>query len=88
MNKKQFTITNNSDILVYVGSKVTLQCICDNDTVQWYYNGTNISDGTLALMLLKQSNSSIYTCKGQIQTVSYNIIFTVYIKSVFIELLS
>ena len=89
VNEEQFTtITNNSDILIYVGSKVTLQCICENDTVQWYYNGTNTSDGTLALMSLKQSNSGIYTCKGKIQTIPYNINFTVYSKSVCIELLS
>ena len=89
MNEKQFTnIINNSDFFVYAGSNVILQCICDNDTVQWYYNGTSISDGMLALMSLELLNSGIYTCKGQIQTASYNIIFTVYSKSACIELLS
>ena len=89
VNEKQFTNNiNNSDLFVYVGSNVTLQCVCDNDTVQWYYNGTNISDGMLALMSLKQLNSGIYTCKGHIKTAPYSIIFTVYSKSICIELLS
>ena len=89
MNEKQFTeVNSNNSFFVYVGSNVTVQCICDNDTVQLYFNGTNISDGTLGLMLLKQSNNGIYTCKGKIQTVSYNINFTVYSKSVCIEPLS
>ena len=89
MNEKQFTkINSNNNFFVYVGSNVTVQCICDNDTVQLYYNGTNFSDGTLALMILKQSNNGIYTCKGKIQTVPYNINFIVYSKSVCIKLLS
>ena len=75
-------ITNNSDILVYVGNNVTLQCICDNNTVQWYYNGTYISSGILTLVSLKHVDSGVYTCKGQIQDVSHSIDITVYSKSI------
>ena len=85
-NENQYTkVINNSDILVYVGSYITLKCICDNDTVQWYYNGTNSSSGILTLVSLNQSDSDVYTCKGQIQNVPYNINIIVYSKSIFIE---
>ena len=81
VNEYQHTnVTNNSNILVYVGSNITLQCTCDNDIVQCYYNEKNISGGTFTLDSAEQLNSSIYTCKGQIQNVSYNINITVYSK--------
>ena len=82
MNEYQCAnITNNSDILVFVGSNVTLQCTCDNDTIQWYYSETNNSSEILTLVSVEQSNSDEYTCIGQIQNVPYSINVTVYSKS-------
>ena len=81
VNEYQHTnVTNNTNILVYVGSNVTLQCICDNDTVQWYYNEKYISSEILTLVSVEQSNSDVYTSNRQIQNVSYKINITVYSK--------
>ena len=77
-------ITDYTNILVYVGSDITLQCICDNDTVQWYYNWTYSSDETLTLVSVEHVDSGVYTCKGQIQNVSHSINIIVYSKSIFI----
>ena len=75
-------ITDYTNILVYVGSNVTLQCICDNDTVQLYYNWTYSSNETLTLVSMEHINSGVYTCKGQIQNVSHSINIIVYSKSI------
>ena len=72
-------ITDYTNILIYVGSNIALQCICDNDTVQWYYNETYISDETLTLVSVEHVDSGVYTCKGQIVSRSINI--TIYSKS-------
>ena len=81
INKVQLTyITNNSDIMVYASSNVSLQCTCDNDTVQWYYNETNSSSRILTLISLKQSKKDEYTCKGQIQNIPHNINVIAYSK--------
>ena len=86
MNEYQHTnISNNSNILVYVGSNVTLQCSCGNTTEHWYYNRANNSDGVLTLVSVKQSNSGVHTCMGQIHNVPFNINITVYSKSICIE---
>ena len=82
MNEYQYTnITDNSDILVFVGSNITLQCTCNNDTIQWHYSETNSSSEILTLVSVEQSNSDEYTCIGQIQNVPYSINVTVYSKS-------
>ena len=66
--------------MVYASSDVTLRYTCDNDTVQWYYNETSSPNRILTLLSLKQSKKDVYTCKGQIQNISYNINIIVYSK--------
>ena len=75
-------ITDYTNILVYVGNNLALQCICDDDTVQLYYNWVYSFDETLTLDSVEHVDSGVYTCNGQIQNVSRSINIIVYSKSI------
>lgn len=78
INTVQFE--NIIDTLVYVGSNVTLQCDCDNNTMQWYYNEKWIGNISIVLNSALQSDSGEYSCIGQEDDKPYYINITVYCK--------
>ena len=70
-------------VYVYVGSSISLQCICsNNETVEWYYNGSLMENTSIDIVLrsVSQSDSGLYSCIEQEQNMTYEINITVYCK--------
>ena len=70
-------------VYVYVGSNVSLQCTCsNNETVEWYYNGSWMENTNINIVLrsVSQSDSGLYSCIEQDQNMTYVINITVYCK--------
>ena len=63
-----------NEISVSIGSSVTFECTCLNDTAQWELNGVDISNnthyiinatsGTLTIPAVKSSDNGTYTCNS------------------------
>ena len=70
-------------VYVYVGSSISLQCTCsNNETIEWYYNGSLIENTSINITLISvsQSDSGLYSCIEQDQNMTYEINITVYCK--------
>ena len=69
-------------VYVYVGSSISLQCTCfNNETIEWYYNGSLMENTSINIVLISvsQSDSGLYSCVYE-KNMTYEINITVYCK--------